>query len=56
MSKSKNSEIKYTRDRLLTSKALSCYQRDFVAAILTDEEYTLSEAKALIEAALKEGR
>ena len=59
MSKSKNNvvidEIKYTRERLLTSKALKDYQRDFAAVILTDKEYTINEAKAVLDAALKKG-
>jgi hypothetical protein len=59
MSKSKNNvvidEIKYTRERLLTSKALKGYQRDFAAVILTDKEYTINEAKAVLDAALKKG-
>ncbi len=60
MSKSKKDnvvidEIKYTRERLLTSKALKEYQRDFAAVILTDKEYTINEAKAVLDAALKKG-
>jgi hypothetical protein len=59
MSKSKNNvvidEIKYTRERLLTSKALKEYQRDFATVILTDKEYTINEAKAVLDAALKKG-
>jgi hypothetical protein len=59
MSKSKKdnttNEIKYTRERLLTSKALKGYQRDFAAVILTDKEYTISEAKAALDAVLKKG-
>jgi hypothetical protein len=59
MSKSKKdnttNEIKYTRERLLNSKALKEYQRDFAAVILTDKEYTISEAKAALDAVLKKG-
>lgn len=60
MSKSKKdnvviSEIKYTRERLLNSKALKEYQRDFAAVILTDKEYTINEAKAVLDAVLKKG-
>lgn len=60
MSKSKKdnvviNEIKYTRERLLNSKALKEYQRDFAAVILTDKEYTINEAKAVLDAALKKG-
>jgi hypothetical protein len=53
MSKSKNdNDIRYTREKLLASKALSGYQKDFAAVILTNETYTLSEAKAALDAAL----
>lgn len=52
MSKSK---IKYQTERLLQSKALAGYQKDFARVILTDPEYTVEEAKAAIEAALKKG-
>jgi hypothetical protein len=56
MSKSKNdNDIKYTREKLLASKALSGYQKDFAAVILTNETYTLSEAKAALDAVLKKG-
>ena len=58
MSKSKNNEktveTKYTRERLLKSKALSGYQPDFMAVILTEKEYTISEAKAVLDAALRD--
>ena len=57
MSKSKDNkkavEIKYTRERLLKSKALSGYQPDFMAVILTEKEYTINEAKAVLDAALR---
>lgn len=53
MSKSKNdNDIRYTREKLLASKALSGYQKDFAAVILTNETYTLSEAKAALDAVL----
>jgi hypothetical protein len=56
MSKSKNdNDIRYTREKLLASKALSGYQKDFAAVILTNETYTLSEAKAALDAVLKKG-
>ena len=56
MSKSKNdNDIKYTREKLLASKALSGYQKDLAAVILTNETYTLSEAKAALDAVLKKG-
>ena len=55
MSKSKNNDtdIRYTREALLNSKALSGYQRDFATVILINETYTLSEAKAALDAVLK---
>lgn len=46
-------EPKFSRDALIASKALACYQRDFVGVVLTKSEYTLEEAKAEIEKALK---
>ena len=52
MSKSK---IKYQTEKLLQSKALAGYQKDFARVILTAPEYTVEEAKAAIEAALKKG-
>lgn len=56
MSKSKNdNDIRYTRDKLLASKALAGYQRDFAAVILTNETYTIKEAKAALDAVLKRG-
>lgn len=55
MSKSNNSGVKYTREKLLRSKALAEYQPDFAAAILTEEEYTIEGAKAVLDAALRKG-
>lgn len=57
MSKSKNEDkdIRYTREALLKSKALSGYQKDFAAVILVNETYTLNEAKAALDAVLKGG-
>lgn len=40
-------------EKLLTSKALSGYQRDFAKAILTKPEYTVEEAKAELDKVLK---
>ena len=34
---------------------LSGYQPDFMAVILTEKEYTINEAKAVLDAALKKG-
>lgn len=59
MSKSKShkdeTDIKYTREMLLKSEALGDYQKDFAAVILTKKTYTLSEAKAALDAVLKKG-
>ena len=43
-------EKKYTRDALLRSKAFSHIQKDFLAAILREEYYTMSEAKKAVKA------
>lgn len=49
MPKSKNTaEPKIRTDRLLQSKALSEYQPDFAKVMLTEDEYTLSEAKEIL--------
>ena len=62
MSKSKKREditapapVRYTRERLLKSKALAGYQRDFAGVILKDAEYSIDEAKAALDAVLKKG-
>ena len=55
MSISKTTDNKYTREKLLKSKALAGYQPDFAAVILDKEEYTIKQAKAAIEAALQKG-
>lgn len=57
MSKSKTTDsgVKYTRERLLRSKALAGYQPDFAAVILDKEEYTIEEAKAALDTALRKG-
>lgn len=50
MPKSKqNDEPKILTALLLKSKALSEYQPDFAKVMLTDEAYTLTEAKAILE-------
>lgn len=46
---------RFTRERLLRSRALSGYQPDFAAVILTKESYTIEEAKAALDTALKKG-
>lgn len=57
MSKSRTTDsgVKYTRERLLRSKALAGYQPDFAAVILTKKEYTIEEAKAALDTALRKG-
>lgn len=49
-------EVKYNTERLLRSKVLAGYQQDFARAVLKAPEYTISEAKAVIEAALSKRR
>ena len=52
-SKSNDNDIKYTREKLLKSKALGEYQQDFAAVILVNDSYTINEAKAALDAVLK---
>lgn len=47
--------VRYPTAQLLDSRALSGYQRDFAAALLTGPEYTLQEAKAVLDKFFKEG-
>lgn len=42
----------YSTERLLKSKHLAGYQRDFAKAILTETVYSVSGAKAALDAAL----
>lgn len=44
---------KYPRESILRSRMFSGYQKDFLAAILTKPEYTISEAKRAISAKYK---
>ena len=53
MSNPKNPEAGYQTERLLKSKALAGYQKDFAKVILTKPEYTLEEARAALDAVLK---
>lgn len=41
---------KYTREAILASKEFEAYQQDFVKALLVKPEYTLAEAKEVVEA------
>lgn len=46
-------EKKYLTSKLLKSKYLAGYQRDFAKVILTEPEYTVSEARAVLDRVLK---
>lgn len=48
-------EKKYPTSKLLKSKHLVGYQRDFAKVILTKPEYTISEAKGVLDRVLKGG-
>lgn len=48
-----NKEKRYPTERLLRSKLLSGYQQDFARVILTEPEYTIAEAKAILDKILK---
>ena len=45
---------KYPTSKLLKSRHLAGYQRDFVRVILTEPEYTIEEAKKLLDEKLKD--
>ncbi len=42
------SEMKYPTESLLQSKALSGYQQDFARVVLKEPEYTMKEAKTVL--------
>lgn len=42
-----NNTIKYSRDAIIESEEFKCYQKDFLKAILTKEEYSLAEARKI---------
>lgn len=44
---------KYKTEKLLKSKQLSGYQKDFAKAILTKSDYTVEEAKKALDTVLK---
>ena len=46
-------EKKYATEKLLKSKHLAGYQRDFAKTILTEPKYTVKEAQAALDAVLK---
>lgn len=58
MSQSKQSRTKkkYPTEQLLKSRALAGYQRDFAKVILKEPGYTVAEAQAALDAALKGGK
>lgn len=41
---------KYTREALLRSKRYSGYQKDFLAAVLKEPEYTIADADKAVKA------
>lgn len=45
---------KYPTSKLLKSKHLAGYQRDFARVILTEPEYTIEEARKLLDERLKD--
>lgn len=53
--KAKEAPVRYPTAQLLASKALSGYQRDFAGALLTGPEYTVQEAKAILDKFFKGG-
>ena len=49
-------ERKYSTQKILKSKALSGYQKDFAKVILKEKEYTIEGAIAALDSVLKGGR
>lgn len=47
--------IRYPTGQLLESAALAGYQRDFAGALLTGPDYTLQEAKDILDKFFKGG-
>lgn len=41
---------KYTREALMKDKRFAGYQRDFLAVILREPEYTIAEAEKAVKA------
>ena len=41
---------KYSREALLTARRLTRFQRDFLAVILREPEYTIAEAEKAVKA------
>ena len=53
--KSGDLAVRYPTGQLLESKALAGYQRDFARVLLTRPEYTLQEAKGILDQFFKGG-
>lgn len=53
--KSGSPAVRYPTEQLLNSKALSGYQRDFARTLLIKPEYTLQEAKDILDKFFKGG-
>lgn len=47
--------IRYPTDLLLASQELGGYQRDFAKALLTGPDYTINEAKDILDKFFKGG-
>jgi len=45
----RNMPVKYKTESLLKSKAFASYQQDFARALLPDPEYTMEEAKEILD-------
>lgn len=43
-------ETKYTRETLLKAEEFSNIQKDFLSVLLSEPEYTLAEAQAIVNA------
>ena len=52
----KHSGTVYPTDALLKSEALSIYQQDFAAVLLAKPEYTLREAREVLDNIFKGGK
>ena len=52
--RTKETGQKYSTSKLLKSKHLAGYQRDFARVILTEPEYTIEEARKLLDERLKD--
>lgn len=51
--KEQKAVIRYPTERLLRSKHFAGYQQDFARVILTEPEYSIEEAKKLLDEKLK---